>query len=171
MRVKLVIRTQGCGRSVRESGQSGSPGTWRRGLLKTEPCAPPTPRGPHREGKKNKIKRARRGQTGGNWSKTAAMKGGTHQGRSSTAQGPPLAGMTAGATAGSSRLPGGRQRPRPWRWVKTALGGPRPAAKMLPPLRSYPRNPQPRAKPPTAARRFCDLRRPDVTTAAARSHP
>lgn len=92
--------------------------------------------------------------------------GGTHQGRSSTAQGPQLAGMTAGATAGSARLPSGRQPPRPWRWVKTALGGQRPAAEMLPPLRSDSGNPQPKAKRSTAARRYGS-----VTCAALTSLP
>lgn len=122
-------------------------------LFRTDSCAPPTPRGPYQ-----KSKEARRGQTRGKRSKAGGdegeghPQGRTHQGRSSTAQGRLPAGMTAGATAGSARLSGGRQRPQPWRWVKTALGGPRPAGKVCPPLRSDPGNP-PQKDCRTAAQR------------------
>lgn len=137
-----------CTRKVDNLGVQG-PGE----LFRTDSCAPPTPRGPYQ-----KSKEARRGQTGGKWSKGGGdegeghPQGRTHQDRSSTAQGRLPAGMTAGATAGSARLSGGRQRPQPWRWMKTALGGPRPAREVCPPLRSDPGNP-PQKDCLTAARR------------------
>lgn len=54
MGVKHVIRTQGCGLGSEKADNLGSPGTWRRELLKkTGSCALPTPRGPQRKKKKN----------------------------------------------------------------------------------------------------------------------